>query len=99
MVQPDTAFFFTDYACRLVGMREGRWKFIHEIESGRSVLFDLECDPGETLDLGSAFPALTRACESRVKAWVAAQKEIVLRDALVGERGRDMSAWPTRRMR
>jgi arylsulfatase A-like enzyme len=80
-VRPDTALFFTDYSTRLVGLREERWKFIYEFESGRCSLFDLEKDPGETINLGTTFPQRTRLYESRAKIWSAAQKESVLRDS------------------
>jgi arylsulfatase A-like enzyme len=80
-VQPETALFFTDYSTRLVGLREERWKFIYEFESGRSSLFDLEHDPRETINLCARFPERTRLYESRAKAWSAAQKQSVLRDS------------------
>jgi arylsulfatase A-like enzyme len=80
-VQPDTALFFTDYSTRLVGLREDRWKFIYEFESGRSSLFDLEHDPRETINLAATFPARARSYESRTKTWIAAEKESVLRDS------------------
>jgi arylsulfatase A-like enzyme len=80
-VQPDTALFFTDYSMRLVGLREERWKFIYEFESGRSRLFDVERDPKETINLSAMLLERTRLFESRVKTWSAAQKESVLRDS------------------
>jgi arylsulfatase A-like enzyme len=80
-VEPDTALFFTDYSQRLVGLREGRWKFIYEFESGRSSLFDLEKDWRETINLCAKFPQQTRLYQNRVKAWSAAQKEFVLRES------------------
>jgi arylsulfatase A-like enzyme len=80
-IQPDTALFFTDYSMRLVGLREERWKFIYEFESGRSSLFDVEKDPRETVNLCATFPERARFYESRVKTWIAAQKESVLRDS------------------
>jgi len=81
-VQPDTALFFTDYSTRLVGLREERWKFIYEFESGRSSLFDLERDPKETINLSAAFPDRTRLYKDLAKTWIAAEKESVLRDSV-----------------
>ena len=80
-VQPETALFFTDYSSRLVGLREERWKFIYEFESGRSSLFDVKGDPKESINLRATFPERTRLYESRAKSWIAAQKESVLRDS------------------
>ena len=80
-IQPDAALFFTDYSTRLVGLREERWKFIYEFESGRSSLFDLESDPQERINLRARFPERTRFYESHVKAWIAAEKESILRES------------------
>ena len=43
---PPMALFFADYSLGLLGLRDGRWKFIYEIGSGRAELFDLDRDPG-----------------------------------------------------
>jgi hypothetical protein len=40
-------FAFTDWGELLVAVREHRWKLIHEVQTGRDRLFDLEADPGE----------------------------------------------------
>ena len=64
-----------------MGVREEQWKFIYEIESGRSSLFNLENDPGETIDLSAGFPDWTLLLERRARTWVAAQKGLVQRDA------------------
>jgi arylsulfatase A-like enzyme len=50
------AYFFTDYATVLLGIRDGRWKLIHEVESARSLLFDLESDPEERRDVSGLHP-------------------------------------------
>ena len=39
------ALFCTDYSQGLIGLRDERWKFIHNLDLGRSQLFDLEGDP------------------------------------------------------
>src|SRR6185436_20134881 len=51
------ALFYTDYALPLVGLRDGSWKFIHELGSNRSKLFDLAQDPDERVNLAGEFPA------------------------------------------
>ena len=48
------AFFFTDYSLRLAGLRDGSMKLIHDLDSGRSRLFDLERDPGELRNVAAA---------------------------------------------
>jgi glucan phosphoethanolaminetransferase (alkaline phosphatase superfamily) len=49
--QPRMALFFTDYSLGLLGLRDGRWKFVYETGSGKTQLFDLENDLRETLNL------------------------------------------------
>lgn len=79
--RPAAVLFYTDYASRLVGLREDRWKFIYEFESGRSQLFDLQSDPNEITNLRSAFPDKARAFASHVQSWSAAQKAFVLQQS------------------
>ncbi len=66
---PRLATFFTDQGVPQAALREGRWKFIQDRESGRTQLFDLNADPGERQNLADADPARFRryhAClESR----------------------------------
>ena len=48
LLQPERgmALFFADYSLGFFGLRDGDWKFIHELDSGRSKLFHLCSDPG-----------------------------------------------------
>src|SRR5262249_22948797 len=39
--QNQLALFATDYSLGFLGLRDGNWKMIHELESGHSWLFDL----------------------------------------------------------
>jgi phosphoglycerol transferase MdoB-like AlkP superfamily enzyme len=57
---PRVARFFTEQGQGLAGLRDGRWKFLHEPAAGRARLFDLETDPGERRDLGPAHPERVR---------------------------------------
>lgn len=41
---PRMALYFTDYSLGFLGVRDGPWKFIYEIESGKSQLFN-GCSP------------------------------------------------------
>lgn len=44
------ALFFTDYSLGWLGLRDGRWKYVYELEAGRSMLFDLDEDPEEQVN-------------------------------------------------
>jgi hypothetical protein len=71
------ALFCTDYSLAFVGLRDRRWKLIHELDSGRSELFDLENDPDETTDVGKSHPELVEAYRDYVMRWTAAQKYLI----------------------
>jgi lipoteichoic acid synthase len=71
---PQTALFFTEYSLSLVGLRDGRWKFVHDLTSDRSRLFDLERDPSETTDISSAHQVRVAAYARVLRDWSAAQK-------------------------
>ena len=54
---PRMALFFADYSLGLLGLRDGPWKFVYELNSGRAKLFDLDRDPAEISDVSSQHPA------------------------------------------
>jgi arylsulfatase A-like enzyme len=58
--QARAARFFTDFGVPLRGLRDGRWKYIEDSETGRAKLFDVEADPNETRDLSAAEPDRAR---------------------------------------
>jgi arylsulfatase A-like enzyme len=73
------ALFCTDYTLGLLGLRDGRWKLIHELESGRSRLYDLDEDPEERNDMGGLFPERAQAYREHLLRWAAAQKYRIIR--------------------
>src|SRR6185437_12533573 len=60
------ALFCTDYSLRLVGLRDCCWKYLYEMDSGRSKLFDLCEDAFELTDLSSEYPERVSAYRERV---------------------------------
>lgn len=68
------ALFGTDYSLGLLGLRDGRWKLIHELETGRSRLFDLKRDPGEQHDLAGENAERVDTYVHRLRAWAAAER-------------------------
>jgi arylsulfatase A-like enzyme len=77
--EPRMALFCTDYSLGLIGLRDGRWKMIHELDSGRSQLFDVEADPAEKCDLSEKMPERTAVYREHLLRWAAAQKFRVTR--------------------
>jgi arylsulfatase A-like enzyme len=79
---PRMALFFADYSLGLLGLRDGRWKFIYEIGSGRARLFDLEQDPRELSDLSDREAARVLWYGQMVRGWCNAQKSYIARSAI-----------------
>lgn len=73
--EPRMALFFTDYTLSVLGLRDERWKFIHEIDSGRSKLFDLRADPGERVDLSSQNAVRAATYRTHLLRWCGYQRE------------------------
>jgi len=66
--------FSTDYSLSLMGLRDGCWKYIYEMDSGRSKLFNLCEDLIESNDVSSNHRDRVEAYRERVLRWSAAQK-------------------------
>ncbi len=75
------ALFFADYDRAWLGLRDGCWKFLLEIEANRSRLFDVCADADETRDLASTDRRRVDAYRARVKEWAAARRATVLATA------------------
>jgi hypothetical protein len=76
LLDPDQrmALFFTDYATGWLGLTDGCWKYVYQLDTTRSRLFDVCRDPGETHDLAPEAPDRIGRYRDRVVAWAAAQK-------------------------
>jgi hypothetical protein len=76
---PRMALFYTDYSLGWLGLADGCWKYLFEIDSARSHLFDVCADSGETNDVAPVPENAARVAfyRGRVEAWAAAQKASV----------------------
>jgi arylsulfatase A-like enzyme len=68
------ALFFTDYSLWLAGMRDGRYKAIHDLWSGRTRVFDLQRDPGEMVDISAQRADASRRYAERLEAWASEER-------------------------
>jgi glucan phosphoethanolaminetransferase (alkaline phosphatase superfamily) len=75
---PEMALFYTDYSLGFVGLRDGDWKFIYELESKRSKLFHLDRDKREVDSLAAGYPQRTARYREHLLRWSGAQKELLL---------------------
>ncbi|HYN09199.1 MAG TPA: sulfatase [Vicinamibacterales bacterium] len=71
------ALFYTDYTLGWLGLRDGCWKLLYEIESRRSRLFDVCADPGEKADRSEAEPVRVATYRDRLERWGAAQRAAI----------------------
>jgi arylsulfatase A-like enzyme len=78
---PAMALFYTDYSLGLLGLRDGPWKYIYELESRRSQLFDLDRDPSETTDLSGSVPGRTVTYHNLLIRWSEGQKALIQRES------------------
>jgi len=78
---PRMALFFADYSLGLLGLRDGPWKFVYEIDSGRAKLFDLDRDPREASDVSAREAARASWYARVVRGWSSAQKSYIARGA------------------
>ncbi len=77
--EPRMALFYTDYSLGWLGVADACWKYLYEIDSHRSRLFDVCVDPKETRDRAGDYPARVMAYRERAVGWAAAQKDLVNR--------------------
>jgi phosphoglycerol transferase MdoB-like AlkP superfamily enzyme len=80
--KPGMALFYTDYSLGLTGLRDGCWKYIYELDSKRSKLFDLCQDAAELNDLSSSHPERVMAYRSLLNRWLKAQKTLILKQQI-----------------
>jgi lipoteichoic acid synthase len=71
------ALFFTDYALGWLGLVDGCWKYLYEIDARRSRLFDVCRDPDEATDRAADFRERVDAYRLRLEEWAAAQREAI----------------------
>jgi phosphoglycerol transferase MdoB-like AlkP superfamily enzyme len=71
---PRMALFFADYSLGMLGVRDGPWKVIYEIGSGRARMFNLESDPHEEADVSRSNPERSAWYTRIAQSWSGAQK-------------------------
>ena len=67
------ALFFTDYSLGFLGLFDGCWKYILEIDAQRSKLYDVCNDPGETMDLSARESIRVNAYRENLQSWIRSQ--------------------------
>lgn len=58
-----------DPAVKDLAIREGKWKLLVDLEGTAPELYDIEANPGETIDLAAQQPEITARLKEKVTKW------------------------------
>ena len=75
--EPRMALFFADYSLGLLGLRDGDYKYIYELDTGRPHLFHLSLDPRGRTDISATNPERAAWYRETVHGWSGAQRHFV----------------------
>jgi arylsulfatase A-like enzyme len=67
--RPGRAYFYAANDDYLLGVREGRWKYIYNATRGRDELYDLASDPEEQANVAKRHPELCQRLRQHLAAW------------------------------
>jgi phosphoglycerol transferase MdoB-like AlkP superfamily enzyme len=67
------ALFFTDYSLSFLGLYDACWKYIYEIDTQRSRLYDVCKDANETTDRSTQDTRRVEGYRRHLQAWIASQ--------------------------
>ncbi|OLY92809.1 hypothetical protein BUE76_13615 [Cnuella takakiae] len=68
---PDSrSFFVSPYTDLLVGTRNGKWKFIYNVDNKDAELYDLQKDPAEKYNLSGRYPEVVKEQSQYVFGWM-----------------------------
>jgi phosphoglycerol transferase MdoB-like AlkP superfamily enzyme len=67
--RPGRAYFYAANDDYLLGVREGKWKYIYNATRGRDELYDLEQDPQEQRNVAKQHAELCHRLRQRLAAW------------------------------
>jgi hypothetical protein len=68
------ALFFTDYSLSLLGLYDACWKYIYEVDSKKSRLYDVCRDAAELIDRSKEEIQRTETYRQHLQKWIASQK-------------------------
>jgi arylsulfatase A-like enzyme len=75
--QPHMIYFYADWQRHYLGLRDGQWKYIYNVDRERHELYDLTRDHGEQTDLAYRYPAQVEAYATRVRNWEGFYQELI----------------------
>jgi phosphoglycerol transferase MdoB-like AlkP superfamily enzyme len=67
------ALFFTDYSLPLLGLYDACWKYIYEVDSVHSRLYEVCKDPAELIDHSKQEIQRTEIYREQLQKWIASQ--------------------------
>jgi arylsulfatase A-like enzyme len=74
---PRRAYFYGAMDDCLIGVREGKWKYLLNVSQGREELHNLEADPLEVTNSAAYEAGVCKELKGRLAAWVAYQRNLI----------------------
>ncbi|HTM91369.1 MAG TPA: hypothetical protein VL095_03050, partial [Flavisolibacter sp.] len=68
-VTRDRSFFVSPYTDLIIGTRHGNWKYIFNVDTEESELFDLSKDPKELNEISRQYPEIVKKEHEVLIAW------------------------------
>lgn len=75
--KPRTIYFYADWYRHLLGLRDGQWKYIYDVDSDRAELYDLGKDRRERHNVVASHGKQAGAYRERVRAWESFYRELI----------------------
>jgi arylsulfatase A-like enzyme len=75
--QPHMIYFYADWQRHYLGLRDGQWKYIYNVDRERHELYDLDHDRTEQDDLAYRYPAQVEAYAARARNWEGFYQELI----------------------
>jgi arylsulfatase A-like enzyme len=75
--KPHMIYFYADWYRHYLGLRDGQWKYIYELDHDKSELYDLDHDRAEHNNLAKEHPDQVAAYAERTLQWERFYRELI----------------------
>ncbi len=75
--RPHMLYFYADWYHHYLGLRDGQWKYIYDVDSETAELYDLSTDRSERNNLATVHADQVAAYRDRVQSWEHFYRELI----------------------
>jgi hypothetical protein len=75
--RPHMIYFYADWYRHYLGLRDGQWKYIYELDGDKHELFDLDHDRGEKNNLAATNPKQVASYQERTLSFERYYRELI----------------------